>query len=98
MMHAGVPLLLGAGVHVPALHDGDRSRVALEGYPGCSRANSSAAVPGKSDARAADRRAARRREPTSSMRWPAGTLGLALRLESTRAHRRASSTTRAVTA
>ena len=34
MLHAGVPLLVDAGVHLPGLHDGDRSRVALEGYPG----------------------------------------------------------------
>ena len=34
MMHAGVPLLIDAGVHVAGLHDGDPQRVALEGYPG----------------------------------------------------------------
>ena len=34
MLHAGVPRLLGAGVHLPGLHDGDKTRVALEGYPG----------------------------------------------------------------
>lgn len=43
MMHAGVPLLLGAGVALPGLHpgagdnlgvDGRPLRVALEGYPG----------------------------------------------------------------
>jgi len=34
MMHAGVPLLIDAGVHLPAVHDGDPQRVALEGYPG----------------------------------------------------------------
>ncbi len=34
MMHAGVPRLLAAGVHLPGLHDGDPNRVALEGYPG----------------------------------------------------------------
>jgi hypothetical protein len=34
MLHAGVPRLLAAGVHLPGLHDGDRSRVALEAYPG----------------------------------------------------------------
>jgi hypothetical protein len=34
MMHAGVPLLLAAGVHLPALHEGDPRRVALEAYPG----------------------------------------------------------------
>lgn len=34
MMHAGVPLLRRAGVHLPGLYDGDRNRVALEAYPG----------------------------------------------------------------
>ena len=34
MLHAGVPRLLDAGVHVPGLNEGDKSRVALEGYPG----------------------------------------------------------------
>lgn len=34
MLHAGAPLLLDAGVHIPFMHDGDRSRIALEAYPG----------------------------------------------------------------
>jgi hypothetical protein len=34
MLHAGVPLLVDAGVHLPGLHAGDASRVALEAYPG----------------------------------------------------------------
>ncbi len=34
MLHAGVPLLIDAGVHLPGLHAGDASRVAVEGYPG----------------------------------------------------------------
>ncbi len=34
MLHAGVPLLIEAGVHLPGLHAGDTTRVALEGYPG----------------------------------------------------------------
>ncbi len=34
MLHAGVPLLLDAGVHLPGHHPGDASRVALEAYPG----------------------------------------------------------------
>jgi len=34
MLHAGVPLLLDAGVHLPGLHAGDPARVALEAYPG----------------------------------------------------------------
>jgi hypothetical protein len=34
MLHAAVPLLLQAGVHIPGLHEGDPQRVALEAYPG----------------------------------------------------------------
>jgi hypothetical protein len=34
MLHAGAPLLIDAGVHLPRLHAGDEQRVALEGYPG----------------------------------------------------------------
>ena len=34
MLHAGVPCLLQAGVHLPGLHPGDSARVALEAYPG----------------------------------------------------------------
>ncbi|MEY2891602.1 MAG: hypothetical protein RJA98_1510, partial [Pseudomonadota bacterium] len=34
MLHAGVPLLIDAGVHLPGLHAGDAQRVALEAYPG----------------------------------------------------------------
>jgi hypothetical protein len=34
MLHAAVPLLLAAGVHLPGLDQGDPQRVALEAYPG----------------------------------------------------------------
>lgn len=34
MLHAGVPRLVAAGVHIPGLHPGDTGRNALEGYPG----------------------------------------------------------------
>jgi hypothetical protein len=34
MLHAGVPRLIDAGCHFPILHGGDKSRVALEAYPG----------------------------------------------------------------
>lgn len=34
MLHAGVPLLMDAGVSMPGLQEGDANRVALEGYPG----------------------------------------------------------------
>jgi hypothetical protein len=34
MFHEGAPRLLAAGLHIPALAEGDESRVALEAYPG----------------------------------------------------------------
>jgi hypothetical protein len=34
MLHAGAPRLIEAGVHLPALHEGDPQRIALEAYPG----------------------------------------------------------------
>jgi hypothetical protein len=34
MLHAGVPALRAAGVHIAGLQAGDPARVALEGYPG----------------------------------------------------------------
>ncbi len=34
MMHAGVPLLRAAGLHLPGMCDGDVRRVGLEAYPG----------------------------------------------------------------
>lgn len=52
MLHAGAPLLLDAGVHLPGLHDGDRRRVALEGYPGLLARELIGARSYKADARA----------------------------------------------
>jgi hypothetical protein len=34
MFHEGAPRLADAGVHIPGLADGDRTRIALEAYPG----------------------------------------------------------------
>lgn len=34
MLHAGTPLLLEAGVHIPFMNEGDPTRIALEAYPG----------------------------------------------------------------
>ncbi|HYL89839.1 MAG TPA: DUF429 domain-containing protein [Burkholderiales bacterium] len=34
MFHEGARRVVASGAHVPALHDGDRTRVALEAYPG----------------------------------------------------------------
>ena len=52
MLHAGVPRLIDAGVHLPALHDGDTQRVALEGYPGLLARELIGRRPYKSDERA----------------------------------------------
>jgi hypothetical protein len=52
MLHAGVPRLIDAGVHLPALHDGDRQRVALEAYPGLLARELIGARSYKSDERA----------------------------------------------
>jgi hypothetical protein len=51
MLHAGVPLLIDAGLHLPGLHDGDVERVALEGYPGLLARELLGARPYKSDDR-----------------------------------------------
>ena len=62
MLHAGVPLLIDAGVDLPRLHAGDAQRVALEGYPGLLARELIGRRSYKSDARAGDtpaRRAAR---------------------------------------
>jgi len=52
MLHAGVPRLIDAGVHLPGLHAGDRSRVALEGYPGLLAREVLGSRPYKSDDKA----------------------------------------------
>lgn len=52
MLHAGVPLLLDAGVQLPGLHAGDPARIALEGYPGLLAREVLGTRPYKSDDRA----------------------------------------------
>ena len=52
MLHAGVPLLVGAGLHLPGLHPGDETRVALEGYPGLLARELLGSRPYKSDTKA----------------------------------------------
>jgi len=62
MLHAGVPLLIAARVHMPGLCEGDPERVALEGYPGLLARELLGARSYKSDDKArqdAQRRAAR---------------------------------------
>ena len=52
MLHAGIPLLLDAGAHLPGLHPGDPARVALEAYPGLLAREIVGRRSYKSDARA----------------------------------------------
>ena len=52
MLHAGVPLLIDAGLHLPGLHAGDATRIALEGYPGLLAREVLGTRSYKSDARA----------------------------------------------
>jgi hypothetical protein len=62
MFHEGAPRLADAGVHVPGLLDGDRSRIALEAYPGLFARRVIGRTSYKNDAKAkqtAARRAAR---------------------------------------
>lgn len=65
MFHEGAPRLLAAGVHLPALAEGDSERVALEAYPGLLvRKQLGIRASYKSDTRreqTSARRAARRR-------------------------------------
>ncbi|MEW6689835.1 MAG: DUF429 domain-containing protein [Pseudomonadota bacterium] len=51
MFHEGAPRLADSGVHIPGLAEGDRSRVALESYPGLLARSIIGRVSYKNDAR-----------------------------------------------
>ncbi|MDH5539752.1 MAG: DUF429 domain-containing protein, partial [Rhizobacter sp.] len=82
MMHAGVPLLIDAGVHLPGLHAGDADRVAVEGYPGMLARELIGARSYKADDRA--RQTPQRRQARGDLLDALATghtrLGLSLRL------------------
>jgi hypothetical protein len=82
MMHAGVPRLLEAGVHLPGLHDGDPQRVALEGYPGLLARELIGARSYKADARAKQtpERLIARKDLLEALEQGRTRLGLRLRL------------------
>jgi Protein of unknown function (DUF429) len=83
MLHAGVPLLIDAGLHLPGLHDGDPRRVALEAYPGLLARELIGRRSYKSDERAkqtADRRAARA-DLVAALECGRSRLGLRLRID-----------------
>jgi Protein of unknown function (DUF429) len=89
MLHAGAPLLLGSGVHLPGLQEGDRSRIALEGYPGLLARELIGARSYKSDekARQDEPRRVARTELIDALEQ--GRTRLALRLVLSRAQREA---------
>lgn len=87
MLHAAVPLLLEAGVHIPGLHEGDPQRVALEAYPGLLARELVGRLSYKSDEKAkqtADRLIARKDLITALEQ---GRTRLGLRLKLTHAQR-----------
>src|SRR5574337_299355 len=87
MLHAGVPRLRAAGVHLPGLQSGDPARVALEGYPGLLAREILAQSSYKSDSKAGqttDRLLARR---TLIGALEAGRTRLGLRLQIDEAQR-----------
>jgi len=83
MLHAGVPLLLEAGVHLPHLHAGDVTRVALEGYPGLLARELIGRRSYKHDARTGDtpERRAARGAIVDALERGATRLGLRLQLD-----------------
>lgn len=82
MLHAGVPLLIDAGVHLPGLHAGDATRVALEAYPGLLARERLGARSYKSDARAQQtaERLIARKDLLEALEQGRTRLGLRLRL------------------
>ena len=80
MLHAGVPMLVDAGVHVPGLRAGDPLRTALEGYPGLLARELIGARSYKSDtaAQQTPQREAARRELVGALEAGRSRLGLRL--------------------
>ncbi|MGP1629384.1 MAG: DUF429 domain-containing protein [Giesbergeria sp.] len=82
MLHAGVPLLLAAGAHLPGLHSGDPMRVALEAYPGLLARELIGRRSYKSDSKAAQtaERLIARKDLLTALETGRTRLGLRLRL------------------
>jgi len=87
MLHAGVPLLIDAGLHLPGLHGGDVQRVGLEAYPGLLAREVIGARSYKSDAKAGQtaERLIARKDLIDALEQ--GRTRLALRLRLTHAQR-----------
>ncbi len=80
MLHAGIGLLLDAGVQIAALHPGDPGRVALEGYPGLLARELIGRRSYKSDTRAMQTNARREARVELLRRLEGGESRLGLRL------------------
>lgn len=82
MLHAGVPRLIAAGVHLPGLLAGDAGRVALEAYPGLLARELIGRRSYKSDARAAQtpERLIARKDMVEALEQGRTRLGLRLKL------------------
>jgi hypothetical protein len=82
MLHAGVPLLVEAGLHLPGLYAGDPTRVALEGYPGLLAREILGTRSYKSDTRAKQtpERLIARKDLVDALEQGRTRLGLRLRL------------------
>ncbi len=82
MLHAGMPLLIDAGVDIPGLHAGDAARVALEGYPGMAARDVLGARSYKSDERARQtpERLIARKDLVDALEQGRSRLGLRLKL------------------
>lgn len=82
MLHAGVPRLVAAGVHLPGHLDGDPSRVALEAYPGLLARELIGRRSYKSDTKAAQtpERLIARKDMVDALEQGRTRLGLRLRL------------------
>ena len=81
MLHAGIGLLLDAGVTISTLHPGDPDRVALEGYPGLLARELIGRRSYKSDTRAMQTAARRDARIDLLRRLEGGESRLGLRLE-----------------
>ncbi|HEY2926395.1 DUF429 domain-containing protein [Piscinibacter sp.] len=82
MLHAGVPLLIDAGLHLPGLHAGDPQRIGLEGYPGLLARELLGARSYKSDdtARQTPERLIARKDLVDALEQGRTRLGVRLRL------------------
>ena len=82
MLHAGVPRLIDAGLHLPGLSEGDPTRTALEAYPGLLARELIGRRSYKSDARSGQtpERLIARKDIVDALEQGRTRLGLRLRL------------------